>query len=754
MSALSVDVDYEVRDYFGTVVSSGSVASGESQFVPVVPRTGWQPGWYRVYLTGSQSDANFGLSCGSTNFCVIRDDEHFVPMPAGNTVGNSQVASDLVMKGVMGIGTTRLTISRAYEPTFDPGNGTNLAGCIGDLARTNAYWVDPGAPYADEARPRYAWCDFPNGAFDQLDVGGGNLFMCKDETLDGSQVFVQIVAGTNPSTLKLQVFFPNSSSLVETFDNLPAEGQSAWQTAINGVSNYVVYHWNGTAPVTTFAKDAIGRAYWDGVVSVVETLYPLGCTHFEGPQNEPSMATQDRSYIAHAMRLFAGAVHTGHPDAKAIGPAFVSIQVDGFDTRGWYAFFNAGGHNYCDGLSAHAYNAVTNGDINLGRHTLDAFSELMNDFSVSLPLWQTESTHAFNSVYGVYHPRRARVPIIQTLLLEQYGFPKEQNNAWYDTSHGFWQYPAWIENGDGSLNPQALLYRVLAEEIWGKSYLSSLDFGEIGNTLFLGNVYSGASGKTVAVMSTSYMTGASVVLTISGDAGPVTVVDGFGRETTMPLSRGRITLPITDVPMYVRLSTAGNASVYRINGHSPLGTGTSVSPSATTKEIDGVAYAAIADGAYMTYYDTDGIAPPSQATPPSDTTLIWANETTIERVLVWCGPAWQVSGALIDFDVQTYNGSTWTTRKTVTKPHPEFFYFGTDSTNAGTFIETYWDEQWIFDVELDAAVSCQGVRLNVREASYGGEPVSAPDFGQGSAAQGYRIQEVAVTDVNRYAGVT
>ena len=75
--------------------------------------------------------------------------------------------------------------------------------------------------------------------------------------------------------------------------------------------------------------------------------------------------------------------------------------------------------------------------------------------------------------------------------------------------------------------------------------------------------------------------------------------------------------------------------------------------------------------------------------------------------------------------------------------------------NAGCFIETFWDEQWIFDVELDAAVSCQGVRVNVTEASYGGEPLACPvpfEFGQGHQDQGYKLQEIAVVDANRYAG--
>jgi hypothetical protein len=206
------------------------------------------------------------------------------------------------------------------------------------------------------------------------------------------------------------------------------------------------------------------------------------------------------------------------------------------------------------------------------------------------------------------------------------------------------------------------------------------------------------------------------------------------------------------VPTYVRLPSAASATVYRVNGHSPLGSSASISAAASTKQIDGVTYAAIADDEHMTSYEYGtGIAPTTYATPPSNTTLIWATATTIDRLVVWCGPAWQSSGALVDFDVQTYDGADWTTRKTVTKPSPDSFLFGTAATNAGCFVETYWDEQWIFDIGFDTPVSCRGVRLDVREASYGGEPLAASGFGQGAAVEAYRIQEVSVTDANRYA---
>jgi hypothetical protein len=63
-------------------------------------------------------------------------------------------------------------------------------------------------------------------------------------------------------------------------------------------------------------------------------------------------------------------------------------------------------------------------------------------------------------------------------------------------------------------------------------------------------------------------------------------------------------------------------------------------------------------------------------------------------------------------------------------------------------LETYWDEQWVFDVKLSTPVACTGVRLNVTEASYGGEPLSdttyGTAFGQGNSVQGYRLEEIGI----------
>jgi hypothetical protein len=437
---------YQVRDYFGNVVSAGTMSELDASLAPTVPGGGWKPGWYRVYLTGDNTDDNFADSYGVTNFCVIKNDSRFVAMPAGDTA--DQDNNDFVMKGVMGLGTSRHNVNSTTDYASD------LARIVADVEVSADYWTDNGIP--DTARPaREQWCAFNDRCYDVLFLPGtGGQFnyldvFCKDETIDGSQVFLTLSAGSS-SGRKVQVSFPDAVTIVETYDNLASPAAAA---AAMASSDYVKVweSYNATAG-TTMAATAIGHGRWDAVADIVSTLYPLGVTRFEGPENEPPADDM----TAHKLRLFQGAVHEGNANAKALGPCAVAIPP-GFT---WTGFFDANGGSYVDEISFHAYNFDTNGDINLARSTLATFqSQLATHGLDSKVLWQTESTQPFNCDYGVYHPRRARRPLLATLLLEEAGVPRERNNWWYDVSHGFWSFPSFIEYADGSLGPEAVLVR-------------------------------------------------------------------------------------------------------------------------------------------------------------------------------------------------------------------------------------------------------------------------------------------------------
>jgi hypothetical protein len=373
-------------------------------------------------------------------------------------------------------------------------------------------------------------------------------------------------------------------------------------------------------------------------------------------------------------------------------------------------------------------------------------------------LWCTESTHVFTANYGwdpshnngTYHPRRSRVPLLQTLFWEQRGLPRERNHVWYDKSHGFWSYPSFMSHGnEGSFVPYPVMYRVLAEETFGQVHDEIIDFGcDPANAIFLGSIYAAPGGASTAVVAcTSYMPDATVTFNVTGTSSPLTVVDAFGNETTAAVTAGRATVSVADIPTYVRLPSGVSVTVAHVNGWG--GPRTSVSPTATTKELGGSTTAGIADDAFLSSYGFQTGVYHSASDLPDTVELQWDDPVTIDRVVVVCGPVWQASSGLVDFDVETTtNGTDWTVRQTVVNDTATSFHFGTSSSSSGTKIETFWDEQYVFDVPLGTTLTCSGVRLTVRETSYGGEPdFEAIDAGgQGNSEQHISLQEVMVLE--------
>ena len=726
---------YAVNDYWGNVVSSGPVSG--LTLTPVAPSGGWKPGWYRLYLTGASVDSLFGPAYGSTNFVVARNDSRFSAITDASTgfSGSGSDFLDLPMKGALGIGTSRVSINNASSVSSD------VSAAQAQATLSTKYWTVPSdSAYYDAARTRLMWVNFPNGGVNKVVLGALGIY-CKDGTIDGSTVTVTASAGSVSGT-KVTV---NS----EVYDNLSSCNAAATALAASafvvGFASTGNGGGNGPNAVPLQAATAIGNSYFNGVKSAVSTLYAAGITRFEGPSNEPNLNAE----TVQQMRLFQAAVHAGNASAKAIGPCAVSLGAIG---SSWDTFFAAGGATYCDEISFHAYNSQTNGDINLGRAQIGAFLALLAKYGLqSKPLWQTESTQVMSSVYGVYHPRRSRVPLLQTLLWEQFGLPRERNAIWYDVSHGFWGFPAWIEMGDGTLNPLCMLYRTLAEETFGQTHSSLLSFGTFGDRLFLGSLYSGATCSTIVIVMTSYMPNAIVTLSVSG-ANSLIVIDGMGNSTTITVSGGLAVIHVADIPSYVRLPTGVTATVYSCNdwppissdavwangayGYAPAATGT-ISPASSAIDNQWI---------YTYVSSPNGVA--RGATMPDIATITWPTATRVDRLLIWSGLAWQSDSTLATFTVETsIDGISWASQQTIdVAAGMTSFQFGADANGTGCQRETYWPEQYVFDIKLPGAVTCKAIRLNVIAASCGGEPDAAAvqSGGQGADQQYVTLQEIVV----------
>ena len=745
LSAAGPDA-YTVRDYYGNIVTSGPVAG--TSFTVLDPVGGWKCGWYRVYLTGPNTDTNFGNSYGVYNFCVIRDTAGY----AANTTTSSghqdgSESNDHIAKGIMGIGTSRILIGNAG--TYNSGSDS-LAGAQNQVASILNHWR------TDTARPINPNVEFPNGANSGAGLGNGTttwaLVFERDTSFEPGDITIEVVSGTNAGTYKINVY--HLGTLVETYDNQTPSGQQAWCTTVLNSSSYIkAFPYNGTLGLVALRD--LGSTYRLGCRTVVSTLYPLGVTHYEGFANEPrldyqnqTLPTNEADMAAHRMMLFQHDVHVGNASAVAMGP--VPVQID---ATHWEPFFTFGGGAYCDEISFHAYNAVTNGDINLGRTQIEAAKAMLASHSQDgKTLWHTEATQTTMPLYGIHHPRRARVSIIQTLLWEQYGIPRERNQRWYDRSHGFWSVPTWWENDDGSLQPDAVMYRTMSEEFYGKTHHHRFDFGSVqANRMYLGSVYRASDDTGVLVVQgQSHIPGAQMTVTLLGSVpASVTVVDAWGNESTVTVTSSRVTFDVDDIPTYVRLPAGCYPRAYSVHDW-----GASPPPSISAKasaSVGGVTTTLVTDGAYLSEYNggTNNLGVvTSGAALPDTVELTFGSAADVDRVIVFCGGVWQKLGAFVDFDIQTTtDGVTWTTRKTVTVDDTTpTFRHGSDSHNTGCFMETYWTEQWIFDVPLGATFSCTGVRAYVRKVSNGGEPssIDATTMGQGDNTQRITIQEILV----------
>lgn len=748
-TAANAATAYSVRDYDNNVISSGSLTPSSTTIALATPSGGWKKGWYRVFFTGPINDSVFGFSYGVTNFGFINSNSNFIPMPPGNTASYGGGSSTLALleKGVLGIGHTRLSVSDTLVLT---NTADNFAAAQANMNVAATYWTNPGSQYLDPVRTRYYHLAFPNGTADAIAFtsnAGANSWLnlyVKDPSINGANVYASISAGTS-SGKKLTIYSPNNTTVVETYDNFAANNNGGMAAAINTGSAYVkaFSQQNGTV-ADDRAVVAIGSTRKTNIATVVADMYTRGCTRFEGPYNEPLLNAE----IAHQMRLFQDAVHTGNASAVAIGP----MPVDITNLPAWENFLIAGGGNYCDEISFHDYNSITNGEMNIGRSTIENFIALLTKYGVqNKVMWQTEATNVFTAVYGVHHPKRSRVMMMMVLLWEQYGIPRERNPQWYDVSHGFWSFPSFLQHGDGSLNPYAFMYRTLAEETWAQTHSQRLRFGPVGDRIFLGSLYSGSAGKTVVLMSESYMPNSTITLYLTGVTGTVTVVDAWGNTSSQTISNGYVTIPVTEIPTYVRLPVGATVSVYSCNDWPPISKGQGYSVALNTRStLTDLPVSELTDNGFMTYYASqfprgEGKIG-SYATLPNTATLMFENAAKVDRVVIFNGPAWQSLSCLLDFDVQTtINGTTWVTQNTVDNTaDATTFLHGANSTNTGTQLETFWKEQYIFDVKFPASMIVKGVRLYVRATSYGGEPNAAAVAagGQGDATQRLSFQEI------------
>ena len=458
-----------------------------------------------------------------------------------------------------------------------------------------------------------------------------------------------------------------------------------------------------------------------GVKKIVET-YKNQIRYWE-PRNEPNYGASPEGFVENELKGFYETVKSVDPGLKVMGPGTVSI---GPQLQGWlHGFFKAGGAKYIDAFSFHIYNGI-NGDLQLGRRTLDSLQEMLEEYGVGgMEKWQTEQGY-FAALYGAFQPRlQGRWTMLEMMLFEQYGLPKERNHLWYDRSHGFWDFPTWFVNDDGGYNPAAPLMRVMSEELHGTTFEKRLDFGKNGNVLFIGSVFKGKDKRVAAIMNAGCGE-MPVTLKVVGGLRPLKVVSAFGEESTLAVSSGKARLVVPDLPVYVQLGPGQTVDVEPIDwGRNLLlsadkqvktsGTGAHPADASIPNDIG-----KIFNGFYENWY----WAQSKDAQPWMDDTkefpawieIALPKPAAISRVAVFGCVPWQWQGTLVDHEVQIDQNGQWVTVGRISEP---LRTFGVFSPPTRTTVDTFFSDRSIFVHEF-SKVTTSKIRVFVHNTTFGG----------------------------------
>ena len=452
------------------------------------------------------------------------------------------------------------------------------------------------------------------------------------------------------------------------------------------------------------------------------------------PRNEPNFGKSGADFSLTEMKPFYEAVKSVDPTSKVMGPGVVTI---GPALLPWIEdFLKAGGAKYIDVFSFHSYNNV-NGDLWLARKSLNTLNALLAKYSADkLEKWQTEQGY-FAAAYGAYLPRlQGRWTMLQMMVYEQYGIPKEHNHLWYDRSHGFWDFPAWWENEDGSLNPAAALMRVWSEELYGTRFVKAYNFGEPGNKIFVGSLFTGLGQPGKPARQVAAFMGASASQAKDGQPDRITlrvksgktlrVVSAFGVMKTLPVQSGRVLLPVPELPVYVELAanqtvevvpTTWGPNLARLSGVTAVAPGSRFHPldrnirNDTGKLINGAL-----ENWYWTQQKNDHPWISNVQEFPAWVEVRLPKPATVSRVVVYATPPWQGQGSLLDYELQYNVGGRWVTLERVREPTQTFEVY---TPPVRTTIDSFYSDRWIFQHQF-RPVRTQRIRLLVHDVTWGG----------------------------------
>jgi hypothetical protein len=769
-------VRFVVRDYWGEVVEEGDADRLAGGRLRLAARA---PGWYKLYLHGAQTRAPWGDIVGSTTFCVFRDDARF---PKGNSLA-AAADGTLANLGTLKVSTTAREVDFDWKEGAPEGvRADNFRARWSGWVKPEASGTYTFTTLADDGVRLWVggkkiiddWKErVPTENSGQANLVAGQLTPIRLEYFEkgfgasarlswsrGGQapqvmpasVLFQDAKGTQPG---LKAAYFESSGSAEAEEGGGGEGTSTYSPSMNPLMRNVT----GMGPQRHFVEDASkpeeAIRKLEGAIEQDKKQYlafdplrkralliafPNGTQDLAGvkriverfkddvrywePRNEPNFGMSGAQFAQREAKPFYDAVKSVDPALQVLGPGTVTIGPGSHGLPWIDEFLGAGGAKCIDAFSFHAYNNV-NGDLTLARQSMDALQKILEKHGIGdIEKWQTEQGY-FAAMYGAYLPRhQGHWTMVQMMVYEQYGIPKEHNHYWYDKSHGFWDFPTWWENDDGGLNPAAPLLRVWSEQLYDTNFARAYNFGTPGNRFYIGSLFQGP-GKSVAAFMSAGDPNGKINLRVRGGTS-LRVVSSFGVAKSLPVRNEQATLEVPNLPVYVEMAPGQSIEVVPLNwgrnlarqpGVRARADGSKAHPQEAKAPNDiGKLFNGVLDNWYWMQSPEEQPWLSNVSRFPAAVEIILPARASVGRVAIYAAPPWQLQSTLLDYELQWDDGGQWKTIERVREPARTFPVW-TPATR--TSVDSFFSGRWIFTHQF-APVTTQKLRLLVHNVTWGG----------------------------------
>jgi len=504
-----------------------------------------------------------------------------------------------------------------------------------------------------------------------------------------------------------------------------------------------------------------------GVTTAVAALPQID--YWEGA-NEPGGVPN--AGFTPIQQAFYTAVKAGNPTAKVLGPCPVAVGRGARDRL--EAFFNAGGGDWVDILSFHTYNAHM-GDLILGRRTWDAWvAQLQQHGLHTKPRVITEAGGFMGAEFGAgTYIRQAKQTMLDLLIAEQYGVQKEAWWFFYAKAHGFDGFPSYLTSSVGQPLPAAAMLYTHSQELLGTTWESRLDFGTIDNLYVIGSTYRRSDSTGVVSLMAPGKHAHPVTLHIPG-VSSVVVVDCWGNEAITPVADGRLVLPLSMFPTYVRLPADATVTVVE-----PTRYGTIVSVGATATCTAGsrgsTLISSLTDGSFPNklwwgspneFADSTSCwqsGVPLTTTAPQAVTLNLPSVSLVSKLVVHCPSPWQYAlTSIMHATVEAQIDGGWTQVGTIDESPVVFAAPTNKQDGVDGWTDSFWDDRHIWEIDFPPAATT-ALRVIVTSVSFGGAPTLdslnaygalASSGGSVTAGMGTFTPHLALSALTAYGATT